>query len=96
MKLNANLEKRLKAIQQISKTGGKVEDLFKLMRTHKDLWWLAYSQIQSNEGAMTPGIDGITIDGFSEERIERIIKLLEDKDYHFKPARRIYIGIVRK
>ena len=91
MKLNDKLEKRLKAIQQIAKSDGKVEDLFKLMRTHKDLWWLAYRQIYPNKGAMTKGTTADTLDGFSEERVEKLIELLSERNYHFQPARRVYI-----
>ncbi len=91
MKLNDNLEKRLNAIQQISRSGGKVEDLFKLMRKHNDLWWLAYSQVYPAEGSTTKGINQNTIDGFAEDRIANLIKLLDGRKYHFQPVRRVNI-----
>lgn len=91
MKLNANLEKRLKAIQHISNNGGRIEDLFKLMRQHQDLWWFAYSQVHSSKGAMTQGVNRNTIDGFAEDRITHLIQLLEKRNYRFQPVRRAYI-----
>ena len=91
MKLNDKLEKRLKAIQQIVQNGGRVEDLFKLMRTHFDLWWLAYRQIYPNKAAMTKGVTSDNMDGFSETRFERLIKQLSERNYHFRPVRRVYI-----
>jgi RNA-directed DNA polymerase len=91
VKLNDKLEKRLKAIQQIVGNGGKVEDLFQLMRTHQDLWWLAYSQIYPNKGSMTKGVTEDTVDGFSENRIEGLIESLSQRNYHFQPVRRVYI-----
>ena len=41
---------------------------------------------------MTAGADGTTIDGMSNERIQRIIESMRDKSYLPKPARREYIA----
>ena len=41
---------------------------------------------------MTAGADGTTIDGMSDERIQRIIESMRDKNYLPKPARREYIA----
>jgi len=45
----------------------------------------------SNKGAITKGINDNTLDGFSEERIERIMGQLKQKRYWFAPAKRVYI-----
>ena len=37
---------------------------------NKDLYLLAYGNIYSNQGAMTPGTSGETADGMSEGKIE--------------------------
>jgi retron-type reverse transcriptase len=58
---------------------------------NKDLYLLAYGNIYSNQGAMTPGVGGETADGMSEEKIEQIIGLMRDERYRFSPARRVYI-----
>src|SRR6266498_1949771 len=58
---------------------------------NKDLYLLAYGNIYSNEGAMTPGTGGETADGMSEEKIEDIAELMRQERYRFAPARRTYI-----
>ena len=46
----------------------------------------------ANDGSMTAGADGTTIDGMGNERIERIILSLKERSYQPKPARREYIA----
>ena len=58
---------------------------------NKDLYLLAYGNIYSNQGAMTPGAGGETADGMSEDKIDQIIGLMRHERYRFAPARRIYI-----
>jgi len=58
---------------------------------NKDLYLLAYGNIYSNQGAMTPGASGETADGMSEGKIEQIIGLMRVERYRFSPARRVYI-----
>ena len=41
---------------------------------NKDLYLLAYGNIYSNQGAMTPGASEETADGMSEEKIDQIIE----------------------
>jgi group II intron reverse transcriptase/maturase len=57
-----------------------------------DFFMLAYQRIYSNDGSMTAGADGITIDGMSEKRIGKLIESLKDHSYQPKPARRTYIN----
>jgi group II intron reverse transcriptase/maturase len=52
---------------------------------------VAYKHLYANKGASTQGVDNDTADGFSEEKIEKIIKSLTDETYQPKPARRTYI-----
>jgi len=58
---------------------------------NKDLYLLAYGNIYSNQGAMTPGASEETADGMSEERIEQITEAMRRERYRFSPARRTYI-----
>jgi group II intron reverse transcriptase/maturase len=58
---------------------------------NKDLYLLAYGNIYSNKGAMTPGASGETADGMSEEKIHQIIEAMRREKYRFSPARRVYI-----
>lgn len=46
-----------------------------------DLYYLAYKNLYSNKGADTKGVNDDTADGFSEDKINRIIKTLSDETY---------------
>lgn len=70
---------------------------YKFQRLYRNLYnpefyLLAYRNIYANEGSMTPGVDGETLDGMSSPRIERIINALKDHSYRPNPARRTYIA----
>jgi len=57
----------------------------------EDLYYQAYKNLYANNGASTKGIDNDTADGFSEEKIRKIISSLQDGTYQPKPVRRTYI-----
>jgi hypothetical protein len=52
---------------------------------------MAYGRLYSNQGAMTPGVDGETVDGMSQAKIGRIIDAVRHERYRFRPVKRIYI-----
>ena len=52
---------------------------------------MAYGNIYSNKGAMTPGTSAETADGMSGDKIHEITELMRYERYRFAPARRIYI-----
>lgn len=52
---------------------------------------MAYQNIYANQGNMTQGTDGKTIDAMSLNRIDGIIASLKDESYQPKPSRRTYI-----
>src|SRR5712672_1067118 len=54
-------------------------------------YFLAYGNIYSNKGAMTPGPDGETADGMSRGKIGRIIDAMRHERYRFQPVKRVYI-----
>ena len=56
-----------------------------------DMYYIAYQNLYSNKGAATKGINADTADGFSEEKINKIIKELSSEMYTPLPARREYI-----
>src|SRR6476659_3470797 len=58
---------------------------------NKDLYLLAYGNIYSNQGAMTPGASAETADGMSEGKIDQIIEAMRHERYRFSPARRVFI-----
>jgi len=85
------VEKRLGSIIDLSRQGKRVNGLFRLLASPL-LWEMAYEQIAPNKGALTPGVDPAnTLDGFSLERMQRIIAAVMDGSYRFSPARRQYI-----
>jgi group II intron reverse transcriptase/maturase len=88
--LPATVHKRLDALEQISRQGKKINGLFRLMES-PDLWLQAYANLYPNKGATTRGIDAVTMDGFSTERVANLTRLLKEGRYRFKPARRVYI-----
>ena len=69
---------------------------YKFQRLYRNLYnpefyYLAFKNIYANKGAMTPGVDGTTLDCFSEKRIAKIIESLKNHSYQPKAARREYI-----
>ena len=57
----------------------------------QDIWIEAYKNLYAHSGAATKGVDNNTADGFSKEKINKIIVSLSDETYEPKPARRTYI-----
>jgi group II intron reverse transcriptase/maturase len=80
----------LEALGTISQQGKRLNGLFRLME-NPILWHEAYANIYANEGALTKGVDEVTLDGFSEPRVASIIARLKAGTYRFKPVRRTYI-----
>lgn len=58
---------------------------------NSEFFLLAYQNIYANDGNMTAGTDGKTIDGMGMERVNRLIESLKDHSYQPKPAKRQYI-----
>ena len=56
-----------------------------------DLYYLAYKNLYANKGAGTKGVNDETADGFSKEKVDRIIQSLVDGTYTPNPVRREYI-----
>ena len=72
----------------------KKEEVFtKLYRylLRPDIYFVAYKNLYANNGAATKGVNEDTADGFSEAKIDSIIKALADETYQPMPVRRTYI-----
>lgn len=70
---------------------------YKFRRLYRNLYnpefyFLAYKNISKSQGSMTAGVDGKTLDGMSEARINELIQSLKDFSYQPNPARRVYIA----
>src|SRR6266852_2185816 len=88
--LSATVIRRLEALETISKQGKPINGVFRLLQ-NPILWHEAYANIYANAGATTPGVDEVTLDGFSEERVTSIITRLKNGTYRFQPVRRTYV-----
>ncbi|MCY4115262.1 MAG: reverse transcriptase domain-containing protein [Caldilineaceae bacterium] len=72
-----------------------LKDVYRRM-LDKELFLIAYGNLASNRGALTPGTDAKqTIDGMSEERVERLIQSLKDKTFRWTPSKRVRIPKAR-
>ena len=80
----------LSVLRDRGRKGPPCTQLYRQM-FNRDLYLLAYGNIYSNQGAMTPGVSEETADGMSEEKIEQVIGLMRQEKYRFSPARRVYI-----
>jgi len=80
----------LNVLRERGRKGLPCEQLYRQL-FNRDLYFLAYGNIYSNKGSMTPGASEETADGMSEEKIEQIIGLMRQERYRFSPARRVYI-----
>ena len=90
--LSNELRKKLDGVSKCSVKGDhKVRNLFKIMVNNFEIWDLAHSNIASNKGATTKGIDDVTVDGHSGERSIEIMNQLRNGSYRVKPVRRVYI-----
>jgi group II intron reverse transcriptase/maturase len=85
-----NAETVLSVLRDRGRRGLPLERLYRQL-FNPQLYLFAYGRLYSNKGAMTPGVDGETVDGMSVGKIERIIDALRHERYRFKPARRTYI-----
>jgi group II intron reverse transcriptase/maturase len=80
----------LSILRERGRKGLPLTQLYRQM-FNENLYLLAYGNIYSNQGAMTPGTSEETADGMSEGKIDQIIELMRYERYRFSPARRTYI-----
>lgn len=86
-----NPENVLNSLQKHSSQPGYVYDRLYRNLFNREFFLQAYQNIYANQGNMTAGTDGKTIDAMSVERIDRLIVTLKDESYQPKPSRRTYI-----
>jgi hypothetical protein len=61
------------------------------MYNHR-LYEIAYHNLKSQSGNMTPGLNPTTLDNFSSSVIKSIIENMRDQSFQFKPGRRTQIS----
>ncbi len=80
----------LAVLRERGRKGLPCNELYRQM-FNKSLYLLAYGNIYSNQGAMTPGTCNETADGMSEAKIGEITAAMRGEQYRFAPVRRVYI-----
>jgi group II intron reverse transcriptase/maturase len=80
----------LDVLRERGRRGLPCDELYRQM-SNPHLYLLAYGRLYSNDGAMTPGADGETVDDMSLGKIGRIIDALRHERYRFSPVRRVCI-----
>jgi len=77
-------------IRERGKQGKPLERVYRML-FNPELYLVAYAKLYGNDGAMTPGTDGETVDGMSLDKINGIIEQLRHERYRWSPTRRVYI-----
>ncbi|OWK39992.1 reverse transcriptase/maturase family protein [Fimbriiglobus ruber] len=80
----------LDVYRQRGSRGLPVEGVYRQL-FNPDLYLRAYGRIYRNDGAMTPGVTGETVDGMSRAKIDAIIADLRAERYRWAPVRRVEI-----
>ena len=92
---NLKMQPTTEILARISQNSlaNKEEVFTKLYRylLRPDIYFVAYKNLYANNGAATKGVNEDTADGFSEAKIDSIIKALADETYQPMPVRRTYI-----
>lgn len=78
--------------EQSQKNKGYIYDRLYRNLYNPEFYYEAYNNIAKNQGSMTQGADGLTLNDMTEARINRIIASLKDYSYKPNPARRTYIA----
>jgi len=87
------MQKANQILQAIRKLGEKHIPLTRVYRSLfcEELYLAAYDKIRRNKGALTPGTEEDTADGFSSADIRKVIELLRHERFYFRPSRRTQI-----
>jgi len=80
----------LNIIRERGKKGLPIEDVYRQLY-NPNLFLTAYGKIYKNDGAMTEGVTGETVDAMSLAKIEAIIGEIRQERYRWTPVRRTYI-----
>jgi group II intron reverse transcriptase/maturase len=85
-----NAETVLSILRARGKRGLPLKNLYRQLY-NPQLYLLAYGRLYANDGAMTPGATGETVDGMALEKISRIIDALRSERFRWTPVKRVYI-----
>ncbi len=87
------MQKANQILQAIRKMGKQHIPLTRVYRSLycEELYLAAYDKIRRNKGALTPGTNNDTADGFSLRDVQKVIALLRQERFYFRPSRRTQI-----
>src|SRR4029434_5722414 len=80
----------LNIIQDRGRRKLPLDDVYRQLY-NPDMYLRAYAKLYRNDGAMTPGTTGETVDGMSLDKIDRVIEALRFERWTWPPSRRVYI-----
>jgi group II intron reverse transcriptase/maturase len=80
----------LNIIQDRGKRGLHLDDVYRQLY-NPDMYLRAYAKLYKNDGALTPGTTGETVDGMSLDKMERVIEAIRSERWKWPPVRRTYI-----
>src|SRR5438128_8186227 len=80
----------LNIIQDRGKRQLPLDDVYRQLY-NPDMYLRSYAKLDSNDGAMTPGITEETVDEMSQEKIAKIIEDIRYERWQWTPVRRVLI-----
>jgi hypothetical protein len=80
----------LDVYRQRGSRGLPVEGIYRQL-FNPNLYLRAYGRIYRNDGAMTPGVTGETVDGMSRAKIDTLLTDLRAERFRWTPVRRVEI-----
>jgi len=80
----------LGVIRERGKQGLPLENVYRQL-FNPALYLSAYGRLYANKGAMTPGVNGETVDGMALVKITALIDALRQERFRWTPAKRLYI-----
>jgi len=85
-----NADTTLTVIRRRGERGLHLERIYRSL-FNPELYLQAYANLYSNQGAMTKGVTGETVDGMSLAKITSIIEEIRHERFRWTPVRRTYI-----
>ena len=76
----------LNIIQDRGRRKLPLEDVYRQLY-NPDIYLRAYARLYKNDGAMTPGTTGETVDGMSLDKIDRVIEAIRFERWTGPPSR---------
>jgi hypothetical protein len=84
-----NVLDRLDSLRSRAKMVHRIDrKLYRDFLLDKDMYLVAYQKLRSNPGMMTEGINSETLDGFSAEKIDALVRKLANNQFQFTPGRK--------